>query len=64
MAGDAVRRTTLPQLPEMMRSKGVSYVALAEQSGLNKSTVWKAKRGCLIRISTAALLLQTIEERF
>ena len=64
MAGIHRKVTTLPGLDQMMLGKGITYETLANAAGLNKSTVWRAKRGKQILVGTARLILETLNTRF
>jgi transcriptional regulator with XRE-family HTH domain len=64
MAGIHRRVTTMPYLAEQMEAKGITYLALAEQAGVTKGTVWKAKMGNTVLVGTALIIQQTIDTRF
>lgn len=57
------RSTTIPGFREMMIEKQATYAALARESGLSEIVIYNAIRGLPIDKTSAAVLMQTLEER-
>lgn len=55
--------TTMPGLKTLMQEKRAGRNALAAASGLCISAVHRAMNGETVRVSTAKLIMQTLEER-
>ena len=59
----AVKITTMDNLKGIMLEKKASRSALSKASGLCESAIHRAMNGETIRVSTAELITQTLQER-